>query len=333
MFNFSKILIIHTGGIGDLVMFIPALKILRKNFPKAEIDLFVAFSLPAGDLLRENDLVNNIFKFSLAENNLLKKAKFIYKLRKKQYDLIVMPSGVNSLKGGILSILIGAKTRLGEIKNGERGLFYTHKQIFNEQKHMSESNAELLRAVGVEVNYPLPLPYLEYEEIKKPSDKNLIGFHPGAGRPHWFLLWDKENFIELGKRILENYKDAALVIFGGLDEKDLCEEVKKKIGGEVYLAIGWPLRRAAALMDRCQVFVVSDSGLGHVASTTRANVISIFGPSSVRRSAPVGPKIKAIQGKCYHFNDSNRVHNCLKKITVDSIFNEVKNILKNGKTD
>ena len=333
--DFKHILIIHPGGIGDLIMFVPALKILRENFPQAKIDLFIPFSLPDGDILKQNNLINRILKFSLNKNNFIRKAKFIYGLRKEKYDLSIMPSAINPFKGGILSFLIGAKTRVGERKQGKINAGYTHTCFLDKQKHAIDSNIDLLKTLGLKINYASTL--LEFK--KDPAflsennlkDKILIGFHPGAGRIHRYLLWDKDNFVELGQKILENYKDACLIIFQGPEEKDICAYIKNRIKENVFLAADLSLEDIAALINACDVFVASDSGLGHIASATRANLISIFGPSSAERSAPVGSRVNVIKGKCNHPYDENRIHTCLEKISPDLVFNQVEKILKNEK--
>ena len=333
--NFSKILIIHPGGIGDLIMFIPALKILRKNLPQAGIDIFIPFSLPDGDILKQNNLVNRIFRFNLAQKNFFKKIKFIYKLRKEKYNLSIMPSAVGPLKGGILSFLIGAKTRIGERREGKISAGYTHTCFLDKQKHAIESNIDLLKTIGLETNYASP--FLEFE--KEPAflsqnnlkDKTLIGFHPGAGKMRRYLLWDKDNFVKLGQKILENYKDVCLIIFQGPEERDICAYIKNRIKENAFLASDLSLKDTAALINACKIFIASDSGLGHLAATTRTNIISIFGPSNAERSAPFGPRVHLIKEKCNHLDDENRIHTCLKKITPDLVFNEVEKILKNGK--
>ena len=333
--NLSKILIIHPGGIGDLVMFIPALKILRENFPQAKIDLFIAISLSAGNIFQGHDLVNKIFKFSLAENNLFNKIKFIYKLRKEKYDLSIMPSDVNPFKGGILSFLIGAKLRVGDKLRAGEALLYTHKCALDKQKHAIDNNIDLLKTINLKISYASL--FLNFE--KEPSflaennlkDKILIGFHPGAGKIRRYLLWDKDNFVKLGHKILENDKDTCLIIFQGPEERDICAYIKNRIKENVFLASDLPLRDTAVLINACDIFIASDSGLGHLASTTRTNVISIFGPSPAERFAPVGPRVHVIKEECNHPEDENRIHTCLKKITPDLVFNEIKKILKNGK--
>ena len=74
----AKILIIHTWGIGDLIMLTPTLKKLRENFPKARIDIFVG-QPSAGEVLQENYIINKILKFDWQKNNLFNKLKFIFK--------------------------------------------------------------------------------------------------------------------------------------------------------------------------------------------------------------------------------------------------------------
>ena len=37
----EKILVIHPNGMGDFIMFTPALNLLKKNFPNAKIDILI----------------------------------------------------------------------------------------------------------------------------------------------------------------------------------------------------------------------------------------------------------------------------------------------------
>jgi len=61
-YNFRKILIIHPGGIGDLIMFTPVIKILKNNFPGAKIDIFSGYTPEAPDIFEEGDgIINKVF--------------------------------------------------------------------------------------------------------------------------------------------------------------------------------------------------------------------------------------------------------------------------------
>ncbi|MDO8601453.1 MAG: hypothetical protein Q7R46_02080, partial [bacterium] len=105
----KNILIIHTWGIGDLVMFTPALRALRDNFPDAVIDVLVTHQAVVADVLEANRTVNEIIKFHWKKRNIFEKLNLVLRLRKKQYDWAIVTSWTNPMKGGFLALLSGAK--------------------------------------------------------------------------------------------------------------------------------------------------------------------------------------------------------------------------------
>jgi lipopolysaccharide heptosyltransferase II len=341
--KFQKILIIRSSGIGDLIMLTPALKILRKNLPKAAIDIFIGQPV-AGEVLEEDRTVNKIWKCDWQTNNLLNKLKFIWKLQKEKYDLVIVSTGINPFLGSLFAFLTGAKFRVGEYRRFKMP-FYNHQIKTNKNHHKIQSNIELLQKLGLKIE-KAPSPFFEFKKedeefaqnfIKKIRAKRkiLIGFHPGAGEKQLFKVWPKDNFIELGRKILENYKKACLILFGDSKEKELCQEIKEKIGRDAFVVTSLTLKQAAALIDNCQGFVSSDSGMAHVAATTRTNLIALFGPGLPGRTGPVGEKVYIIKEKCSYPShdllnpkyDTKRVHKCLERITPDRVFNELKKVL------
>ncbi|MCW9065783.1 MAG: glycosyltransferase family 9 protein, partial [Ignavibacteriaceae bacterium] len=79
-----KILIIALSGIGDALMFTPAIKLLRKNLPNAEIDALVMYK-GAQEIYSSNQNLNKIIHFNFVEEGAVKSFKFLLQLRKK-YD-------------------------------------------------------------------------------------------------------------------------------------------------------------------------------------------------------------------------------------------------------
>lgn len=329
--NFNKILIIHPGGIGDLIMFTPVIKILKNNFPDAKIDIFAGYTPESAGVFEEGDVINKFFANDFRKNSLFDKLRFIYKLRKEKYDLSLLPADVNSLKAVIINFLIGAKKRIG---GGN-----------NEDKHKIEASVDLLKKLNLKIDYPLPAPFLNFNKEKKFAEefieknnlknKILIGFSIGSGTKQRFKLWSKENFIKLGQKILENNPDTFILLFGSPSEKEICSEVKNYLGENAILIIGQTLSQVAALIDKCKIFVTSDIGPCHIASVTKTDLIVIFGPTIPERTGPVGSNVYIISEKCsnrYHdiFTpkyDINKEHQCLKKITPDIVFNKIEKFL------
>jgi len=343
----NKILIIHSGGIGDLITFTPVLRVLKQYFPWATIDVFTFFTPEAGEVLKRKELVKNIFKFKWSQKNWLKKIKIILQLRKRKYDLSIVPTDVNPLRGGIFSFLIGAKIRAGEIRKPEKKFFYTNTSLLNKNKKRAESNVDILKAIGLKVKHSLPEPFLDVGlEDKKFADnfwkenniedKFVVGFHPGCNVSQEFRRWPKEYFVELGKKIIKDLSGGQVLIFAGPEERELSLEIKKKLGKSAILADGYSLGEAAAIIGKCQFFIAGDSGMGHIASTTKTNLILIFGPSNYKRAAPQEKKnIYILKEKCSYpcdlislrRYDKDRAHSCLKKITPDLVFNKILKII------
>jgi heptosyltransferase-2 len=105
-----KILIIALSGIGDALMFTPALNLLKKNLPDAEIDALVMYR-GAEEIFHSSRNFNKVIYFNFLEEGLFNSLKFLFKLRKKYNASInVYPS--NRKEYNIISYIIGAKKRV-----------------------------------------------------------------------------------------------------------------------------------------------------------------------------------------------------------------------------
>lgn len=342
---FKNILIIHAGGIGDLIMFTPVLSILRDNFPGSKIDILVGHTPIAAEILQGSKIVDRILTFDFSKSGFFQKVKFICGLRKEKYDLAIVASGTNPIKGSLFAFLVGAKKRAGEYRKFKWTL-YNHQVKLDGNRHKIKTNLNLLKSLDIKTGDFVP-PLLvamggndkkfAEEFISKNDLKNkiLIGLSSNVGLKQQFKRWPKESFIELGKRILTNIPNSFILIFGSLNEKESCLEIKNRLKNNVIIIIDYPLKRVAALIDKCRVFIASDCGLGHIAATTNTDSIIIFGPTIPERTGPIGARVHLIKEKCdypYHdvFTknyDFNKEHQCLTKITPDRVFNKVKEIL------
>lgn len=354
---FNKILIINPGGIGDLVMFTPALKILKNNFPKASIDMFLSYTAGRTGIFQGSEIVNKIFLFDFSRHsgiplsgtifNFFTKIKLILNLRKEKYDLVFVASGVSPLKGSLLAFLISGKNNTGEYRKFKLP-FYSHQIKLDGDLHKIEANLKILKSLGIKIEN-FPSPFFETSESDKKfaeefisknnlENKILIGFSIGSGTLQQFKLWPKENFIELGRKILNSHQDAFILLFGSSDEKNFCFEVKNYLGKNSMPVIGLTLNQVAVLTDRCRIFISSDTGLCHIAATTKTDLIVVFGPTIAKRTGPFGKNVYIILEKCsYQYHDVftknynfNKVHECLKKITPDIVLNKINQVLKNG---
>ncbi len=106
-----KILILALSGIGDALMFTPALKLLRQSLPTAQIDALVMFK-GTKEIYKSNPNLNNVIHFDFLKEGTLNSLSFVLGLRKK-YDVSINVYPSNRKEYNIINFLLGAKKRAG----------------------------------------------------------------------------------------------------------------------------------------------------------------------------------------------------------------------------
>jgi heptosyltransferase-2 len=174
--------------------------------------------------------------------------------------------------------------------------------------HQTERNLDVGRQIGCDLTEEEKknvMIHLSKEEIdfadsfieENFPDKNklIVSMHPGAGKvPN---RWDKENFIELTKKLHDKY-NCYFLITSGMIDKEITDEVKEKLmkmNINCVLLENTPVRKVGAVIKQTDLYITNDTGTLHVAGGVDANVISLFGPTHGYEWAPVGENKICIQ--------------------------------------
>lgn len=351
-----RILVLALSGIGDALMFTPALQLIKKICPLSEIDSVVMFK-GVKDIYERTNLFNKIFFFDFLNEGFLSSLKFIFSLRKK-YDCSINVYPSNRKEYNIISFLIGAKKRAGTnyIRMNFQNLSFLNNIHFqeNDSLHNVQENIKLCeKLLDVKFNdepnliFPLTNEDLNFKkdflisnEIK--DDDYVIGFHPGCStlKNHTKRRWEPEKFSDLGKKLIEN-KNCKILIFGGPEENELKNFICKKINSERSIAVkANNLSQAAAVMTRCNLFVTNDSSLMHIASALQLNVIAIIGPTSSNYIHPWKTKHKIVSlhldcSPCFVYSPKplscsrkDVQFKCIKELEVEKVYEEINNFIK-----
>ena len=86
MENNKSFLIVHTNGMGDFLMFTPALKEIIKKSPDCKIDVFLTNS-NVKNLIENYPNIEKIYTSSL---NIIEILKIVKQLRKNYYDYLII---------------------------------------------------------------------------------------------------------------------------------------------------------------------------------------------------------------------------------------------------
>jgi len=344
----KNLLIVRTDSIGDVILSIPLVELIKEHFPECEVSFLVReYTL---DLIKDNSLIDN--KLILKENNGEINFKENLELIKKyNFDsvIVVYPT----FKLALLLFRAKIKNRIG---TGYRwySFLFNHK-IFEHRKyglkHELEYNLNLLQILGIKNqadfnNVKINLPINSESESfindfisknKIDIEKPIIIIHPGSGGSAIDLPINK--FIELIKLLLEK-SDSEILITGNESEKDLCN--KLTIDSRIKnLAGKFSLSQLIALIDKSDILIANSTGPLHIAAALGKYVVGFYPKikaCSVKRWGPITNK-RFIYEPQIDCNNCNRKQcerlNCMNSIDTNLVFEDIKKIFnllkKNGK--
>lgn len=349
-----KILIIALSGIGDALMFTPAIKKLKEQFPESSIDALIMFK-GVKDIYERLPEINNIHYFDFLNSSSLAALKFVFRFRHK-YDASINVYPSNRKEYNLISFLIGAKKRaaIKYLRNGIANLSFLNNLIVeeNDDLHNVEENIKMVEILsGSRIDeipgcsFPLSnedFLFAEdyFDNINVTTNDTAIGFHPGCStlKNHIKRRWEPEKFAQLGKILIE--KNFKVLIFGGPEEYDLKYEIYNSINSSNCFNVETAnLAQTAAVMKRCNVFVSNDSSLMHVASALQLNVAAIIGPTNTNYIHPWKTNHNIISlnldcSPCFIYSPKPLTcyrddvqFKCIKELTVDMVLKSVEELL------
>lgn len=302
--NIKKILVIKTGAIGDVLMSTPFLRVLRKRFPKAEIDYYV--SAWSKDVLMGNKNIDKVIAFDQSiffKKKIFKALKLAKQIRKEKYDLCFVLDKHYFMN--LFAYICKVPVRVGFNRFGE-GFTNTINVRYGPVKHEIDYYLELAYKVGAEKTKDKNLELnLSKDDLKFADDffrkskiKKAVAVVPGGaknpGEPvHFVRRWPAEKFLEL----IEKLKNRSVILIGGPGDEEVSNfifrNLRRKQG--VYNLVGKvSIKKSAAVMKKCNCIVCCDSGPMHIASAVNKKVVSIFGPTNPARKAPLRKESTAI---------------------------------------
>lgn len=299
-----RILLVRLREIGDVVFTTPAIRALRERFPAAHISYVVEpHAAPVVDRNPHLDRVI-VAPRTRGARGLLPDLDLGRRLRAERFDLVIDFHG--GPRAGLLTWLSRGRERVGYRVAG-RSWIYTRRVDRPRQlraRHSVENQWDLLAAIGI----PRPDPARQPVEMAVdpaaaaavntrlavagvgPADR-LSVIHVSAGNP--FRRWPLERFVAVAAAIARD-TGARVVITSGPSEHEAAGRVvagaRAAVASrlqELIVACGdFSLAELRALLERAVVFVGGDSGPLHIAATSPAAIVGLYGPTLPARSAP-----------------------------------------------
>ena len=352
-----KVLIYHSYGMGDMVMFTPVLELLNKYNSNIIVDFIITNNEKASIKPIENyKNLGQIYFIKLTKLRIDYILKGI-KIRKNKYDLLIMTNGSTRLPAEIFSLLVRPKIIAGEIREERKSIlrYLKNYKLFNryqkcimenfsEKRHRVEANLSLIEKIldinlkskkYINTKYYLNKRNLEYAEnfyfINKLEKYQVLGIHPGCNKLSSEKRWPKERYLEILNKLKKKIK---IIIFIGPDEIEIGEYLQNNIQSEnIFFCKDKDLSNIAAVISKCSYFFNNDSGLGHIAGSFSLKiVVTIIGPALATMTKVWGKNCHVIQitGKnieYYRKKNENGILRCLDDIKVEDVYIKLEKIL------
>lgn len=283
----NRILVIRGGAIGDFVLTLPAIKLLRDRFPKAHIEILGHKHIAA--LAQKRFYVDAIRSIESATL-----ARFFAKDLKLPsqwtdyfagFDLIVSylfdPDRIfetNLRRAGTKCFLAGPS----KLDNNEHAAFQLARPLAALGLHLSDPAAQLYPS---DEDRALAAPFVG------DAEKGIVVLHPGSGSET--KNWAIENWRSLGDFFLTAGHNL-LVISGQADEERVRTLELAWSGKPVQWAKNLPLPQLAALLEG-SFFIGHDSGISHIAAAVGARCILLFGRTDPAIWAPANENVSVLR--------------------------------------
>ncbi|HCY75364.1 MAG TPA: glycosyltransferase family 9 protein [Ignavibacteriales bacterium] len=339
------------SGIGDALMFTPALKLLRQSLPAAQIDALVMYK-GSKEIYEANQNFNKIIHFDFLKEGMINSLKFLLSMR-KNYDASINVYPSNRKEYNLINFLIGAKQRVGvkylRMNSQNLGWLNNVTVLENDKTHNAQTNIKLIEKLlnkKFDEEPPMQIELSSDDKTysdsflkeNKISDKDfVVGFHPGCAtlKNHIKRRWEPEKFAELGKKLIKE-KNAKVFLFGGPEEEELKSSINKMIESENSFVIKTEkFLQSIAIMKRCNVFVTNDSALMHVASALGLKIVAVIGPTNPNYIHPWKTEHKIVSlnldcAPCFFYTPkpltcsrTDVQFKCIKELDVEMVYKNI----------
>ncbi len=292
----KRILVVKPSSLGDILHTFPAVELLRRRFPEAELDWLV------------HPAFHEVLAFSpfpvaraipFQRRKLGKAATFpreffrlTRELRRNRYDLVLDFQGL--LRSAIFGFLARGPRPVGFSHPRERDArwLYGRRCRVDMERHAVERNVALVNQL-CGMNEPVPelvLPRGRFP-VQLPAEaagRRLVGVIPGA---RWeSKRFPPELFAAVMRAVRQQYPEVAFLLIGSASDREDAERILREFGlpGAFSLAGRTGIGEMMELLGMCELVISNDSGPIHAAAALGVPVFGFFGPTRPELTGPYG---------------------------------------------
>lgn len=337
--NISSIVVANGAHLGDVLLTLPAVAVLRQAFPVAKIDAIVGSW--ARSVAEWSGLFDDVHVFDHWKHSRSSSKRFIRYREARSSILRILRTKTYQI--GIdfypffppthpLFFQAGIPVRIG-FESGGFGALLTHRVAWrNADISFTEHLQDLLLQVDRSI---MDNSVLEFRAINASRDPpaplergNYIVLHPGAGAP--YKEWSIDNWRSLAGR-LRARGERVVVTGAGNRERELSANLKNVIDFNFVDTLSWC--RFADVVAGAKAVICPDTVTGHLAAIFKVPTVVIFtGTNNVRHWAPRSSFATTVMNAVYCapcYRNGCKDMRCIQGVTVATVLSALEGVLRN----
>lgn len=312
----KKVLVVKFWGLGSITLLGPAVRVLRRRFPDASIDLLTLSNNAA--YARRLGGFDNILSLTLGESlpsTVSGIVKMLSEVRAQKYDRLFDFEFLTHFSS-IIARLSNTRWTAGySAPEVWRGGFFDESVPFNRYWHVARNARSLAGGEnGLNITYeellkPTPTDAGRDEFARVAADGSVPAGRPtvivnsNAGRLALERRWPVDNFITLLNGLLGETRGSLraslgpcsvrIIMIGSGDEREYVEKIRMQTIAPDRIdnfAGKLTIDGLLALLEKAALVISNDSGPLHIAAAMDRPVIALFGPETPVMYAPLSSK-------------------------------------------
>ncbi len=285
-----RILVIRGGAIGDFILTLPAIKLLRENFPDAHIEILgykhiialaegryyaratrcIEYAAMSGFFVPNSELAPDLVEYFASFQQVV---SYLYD-PDKFFE-------TNLRRCGVKYFLHGSP-KLDDSMHAAQQLARPLQSL---ALYLEDTSATL---------YPSAQDREFAAQFLQGIRSPIIALHPGSGSPR--KNWPLQHWLALGDSLFTLESRPTLLLIGGeADRENLAALETAWRDLSIRTARDLPLYHLAAVIERCALFIGHDSGISHLAAAVGAPCVLLFGATDPDVWAPANRNVKIVR--------------------------------------
>ena len=302
--NQSRVLVIDSGDLTEVLFFSPVLGRLKEKYPEMRVTFLVREG--NSELVRSMPQVSEMITYEPDHLSLTSTTYFslLKRVRSRDFTVVFLLGSEFSFPRSLIALLARAKIRIGY--SGEHSFPFVNCEVRVTTPSLYEGakTRGFLTAAGLGAQENLPAWSLPDQDIRwakqlvhfrKPEKgTRLIAVDPGMGKGQHRLV--DESFLYLINQVTRRFPSKVIILSNGLDAKRL-EVFRTKLRADLFDLQPKNVKEGIALLSCADLLLAGNTDYFHFAVSMRIPTIGLFTRHDTDNWLPKGtPWVQILQG-------------------------------------